>query len=110
MPYEILKGARPPRYHVRLHYALTREMVEARIPVVANLPHIESQIPLIPGGSPTIPSGIWNHMIYPYDIAMKAIGIVRGQANYGEERTLAAGYSGKPGAGYSAGYPRVLSK
>jgi hypothetical protein len=49
-------------------------------------------------------------MIYPYDIAMKAIGIVRGQANYGEERTLAAGYSGKPGAGYSAGYPRVLSK
>ncbi len=79
MPYEILKGARPPRWMIRMHYVKTREMVEARIPAIANLPKIEPQVPGVPSGMPTVPSVIWSRIIYPYDVFQKVRGMVSGE-------------------------------
>ena len=76
--YEIEKGARPPRWIIRMHYIKTREMLEARIPAVANLPRIQEKIPGVPSGAPTRPSAIWSRIIYPYDIAMQLAGYAPG--------------------------------
>lgn len=72
--YEIEKGGRPPRRVVRQHYAMTRQMLEGKIPMIANLPKIDQMIPALPSAVPTLPREVWGYIRYPYDVAMRLAG------------------------------------
>lgn len=79
MPYEIMKGQRPPRHNVRYNFIRTREMLEGRIPAIINLPKLEQQIPTLPDSTPTLPQSIWRSIIYPYDVFQRVRGMVSGE-------------------------------